>query len=337
MPGFWEHAVGTGQTVSEVPVEPFESTVEQAQDWCNFVVLRPEWLPSDCRLSRLTVRAESLERPSSFRMSVEGRGRSLRLKQFYMDWWIPTSSDTNLTAPGRAFVAAGIVGYFGRDYKGQDAACIHRYGASLELSVTEGRFPDAELISLLEHLQPAVPEAVEQLARLPFARLSYYARKGPGPGPWNYDLLSGCRWGTDRAVLPQEFAPAQIYYPRWLPARFDFDSVGTRHEPASRHWEYQLLFRDRENLTDNLWLRVVGEETEKILWISPGLDRRMGIQLKPAQLQHRTVRAGSSSEPYGERVAQWTENGIAFEMHARATVHLGEKEFLALLDSLSLA
>ena len=147
MPGFWEHAVGTGQTVSEVPVGPFESTLEQAQDWCNFVVLRPEWLPSDCRLSRVTVRAESLERPSSLRMSVEGRGRSLRLKQFYMDWWIPTSSDTNLTAPGRAFVAAGIVGYLGRNYKGQDAACIHRYGASLELSVTEGRFPDAELIS----------------------------------------------------------------------------------------------------------------------------------------------------------------------------------------------
>lgn len=337
MPDFWEHAVGTGRTISEVPVEPFECTGEEAQNWCNFVVLRPEWFPSDCRVSRVTVRAESLQHPSSLRMSIEGPGRSLRLKQFYMDWWVPTSSDTNLTAPGRAFVAAGIVGYRGRDYKGREAACIHRYGALLELSVLEGHFRDEEILSFFENLQPAVPEAVEQLARLPFARLSYHARKGPGLGPWNYDLLSGCRWGTDRAVLQQEFTSAQIYYPRRLPARFDFDSVGTRHEPASRHWEYQLLFRDRENLSDNLWLRVVGEETEKILWISPGLDRRMGIQLTRVELGHRTVRYGSSSEPYGERVAQWTENGIAFEAHARATLHFGESEFLALLDSLSLA
>ena len=332
---FWEHAFGTGEAISEAPAEPFECSFEDAQNWCNFAVLRPRWLPEDCRVSTVTVRAENPRHSSSLRISVEGRGRSLRLKQFYLDWWIPTSSDTNLTAPGRVFVAAGIVGYRGRDYKGREAACIHRFGSLLEVSVLAGPFSDEELSGFFENLEPAVPEAVEQLARLPFARISYYARKGPGLGPWNYDLLSGCRWSTDRAVLRKEFAPSQIYYPLRLPARFDFDSVGTRHEPASRHSEYQLLFRDCENLTDNIWLRAVGEQTEKILWISPGLDRRMGIQLKPVRLANRAVRLGSSSEPYGERVAQWTESGVALEVHARASLHLGESDFVSFLDSLS--
>lgn len=332
---FWDHAIGTAGTRSGAPTEPFECSFEEAQDWCNFVVLRPAWLPADCRVGQVTARAESLEHASSWRVSVQGDGRSLRLKQFYMDWWIPTSSDTNLTAPGRAFVAAGIVGYLGRDYRGQVALCIHRFGALLELSVLHGSFREEELVAFLENLEPAVPEAVEQLARLPFARISYYARKGPGRGPWNYDLISGCRWTTDRTVLRREFAPAQIYYPRQLAARFEFDSVGTRQEPASHHWEYQLLFRDCHNLSDTLWLRAVGEETEKILWISPGLDRRMGIRLRPVPLPHRTVRLGSSSEPYGERVAQWIENGVALEVHARASLHLAESDFIAFLDSLS--
>jgi hypothetical protein len=333
---FWRHAIGVEGSVSNPPAEPFPCTFEEAQDWCNFVVLRPGWLPADCGVSKITARAECLQHASSVRVIVQGQRRVFRLKQFYMDWWIPTSSDTNLTAPGRPFVAAGIVGYFGRDYRGQDAACIHRFRALLELSVLEGHFREEELTAFFENLQPAVPEAVEQLARLPFARISYHARKGPGQGrPWTYDLISGCHWTTDRSVLPSEFAPAQIYYPRQVESRYEFDSVGTRHEPASRHWEYQLLFRDCETLTDSLWVRAVGEETEKILWISPGLDRRMGIRLRAVELRNRTVRLGSISEPYGEHVAQWSENGVALEAHARASLHMSERDFTSFLDSLA--
>jgi hypothetical protein len=332
---FWEHAVGVGRQDPAPPAEPFECTLENAQDWCNFVVLRPEWLPPECRLTTTTVRAETLRQPSSLRMTVEGRGRSLRVKQFYMDWWVPTSSDANLTAPGRAFVAAGIVGYLGRDYKGRDAACIHRYGSLLELSATEGHFGDAEIQAFFDRLQPQAPESVRELAALPFARISYHARKGPGQGPSSYDLLSGCRWSADAAVLRKEFDASKIYYPQALPSSFGFDSVGTRHDSASRHWEYQLLFRNAENLTDNIWVRAVGEETEKIVWIAPGLDRRMGIELRPMVLKNRQVRVGSTSEPYGERVAQWTEQGVAFEVHARASLRLSEKDFVRFLDSLS--
>jgi hypothetical protein len=332
---FWDNAFHPGRPQSEALSEPFACSFEDAQNWCNFAVLRPEQLPAGCRIASVTVRPECLQHASSLRAQVESSGRSLRLKQFYMDWWIPTSSDANLTAPGKTFVAAGIVGYFGRDYKGQEAACLPRFGSLIEISVLQGQFHEEEIIALFESLQPAVPEAMDGLARLPFAEVSYYARKGPGLGPWNYDLITGCRWSADRDVLNSEFVPARIYYPGHLPARMEFDSLGIRQETASRHWEYQLLFRDRENLTDTLWLRAVGEETEKILWISPGLDRRMGIRLKPVQLSQRTVRTGSTSEPYGERVAQWIENGVALEAHARASLHVSESDFLAFLDSLA--
>ena len=339
---FWEHAFGLSAAASATPEEPFGATLEEAQDWCNFVVLRPDWLPSDCRLAQITARAESERHPSSLRLTVEGHARSMRLKQFFMDWWIPTSSDSNLTAPGRAFTAAGIVGYLGRDYKGREAACIHRSGTLLELSVAHGHFSDQEITAFFEGLQPSMPGAVAQIAALPFAQVSYYARKGPGPGPWNYDLLTGCRWTpahglemNDAIFALQQFDPSLVFLPQRLPPRFAFDSVGTRIEPAIHNREYQLLFRHRDNLTDNIWLRAVGEETERILWISPGLDRRMGIRLEGVQLSRRKVRMGSTSEPYGERVAQWAENGIAFEVHARASLHIRAEDFTALLDSLA--
>ncbi len=183
-------------------------------------------------------------------------------------------------------------------------------------------------------MEPEVPDAVRQIASLPFAKVSYYARKGPSAGPWNYDLLAGCRW-SDQLDALQQFDSSRVYYPRVLPPGFAFDSVGTRIDPPFHHWEYQLLFRNQENLTDNIWLRAVGEETEKILWISPGLDRRMGIRLEAAQLRTRRVRVGTASQPYGEWVAQWAENQIAFEVHARASLHVRSKEFLEFVDSLS--
>ena len=149
------------------------------------------------------------------------------------------------------------------------------------------------------------------------------------------DLLTGCEWSARREELQNAFQPGQVYYPRQLPASFAFDSVGTRHEHSNTHWEYQLLFRHQDNLTDNIWLRAVGEETEKLVWISPGLDHRMGIQLKRVKLKNRNLGVGSTSEPYGERVAQWVEKRIAWEVHARASLHLSEKDFLSFLDSLS--
>jgi hypothetical protein len=332
---FWEHAVGYRREDASLPAQPFACTLEQAQDWCNFVVLRPGWLPSDCRIAQVTVRAETLDHPSSLRITLAGPGRSFRMKQFHLDWWVPTSSDTNLTAPGRVFEAAGILGYRGRDYKGREAACIHRFGSLLELAVLEGQFREDEMQVFLESLEPQTPEAVRELAAMPFSLISYHARKGPGPGPWNYDLLSGCRWSAGQGLWKEGFEQRCRYLPRSLPPSFVFDSVGTRHEPASHHWEYQLLFRHCGNLTDNIWLRAVGEETQKLLWIAPGLDRRMNIRLQEVALRHRTVRLGAVSEPDGERVAQWIEHGVALEVHARASRHMSRDDFVALLDSLA--
>ncbi|OFV96910.1 MAG: hypothetical protein A3F68_04085 [Acidobacteria bacterium RIFCSPLOWO2_12_FULL_54_10] len=333
---FLRNAYQDNQNIKLNPSAPFECSFQEAQDWCNFVVLRPTFFPDNCKLGAVTVRAETADHASSLRMFVEGPSRSFRLKHFFQDWWLPTSCDTNFTGPGRPFVASGIVGFFGRDYKGREAACIHRYGGILEISVINGKFHPHEIRNFLEGLQPQVPQAVDLIAPLQFARVSYYARKGPCRGPWNYDLITGCQWHDDRKALETSDLPTNIYFPKLIPRGYQFDSAGIRQEPASRHWEYQLLFRHKENLTDNIWIRAVQEKSEKTLWIAPGLDARMGIRLRTVSLEKRTVLAGSVSEPHGERVAQWLENGIAFEVHARATLHLGESEFMNLLDSLSI-
>ncbi len=334
---FWENSIEAQRAEAPVGTEPFACPLEQAQDWCNFVVLRPDWLPDDCHLAETSVRPESEEHCSTVRMKITGPGRSFRLKQFFLDWWIPTSSDANLTGPGTPFEAAGLIGYRGRDYRGRVAICLHRYGALHELAVLQGRFEDEELQQIFEHLVPQSPEAVQQLGALPFARLSYHVRKGlgPGPGPWNQDLLSRCHWSADPEGWKSAFDPRTVYTPGWLPESFAFDSAGTRMEPEFNHIEYQLIYRHRGNLSDIIWLRGVGEQTEKVLWIAPGLDRRMNIQMQSVQLGHRTVRVGSVSEPMGERVAQWIEDGIALEIHASASRHLTRDDFLRILDSLS--
>jgi len=331
---FWEHAIGYRRPDNSLSPAPFACPMEEAQDWCNFVVLRPAWLPDGCRLRQLSVRPETMQQPASLLMTIVGNARAFRLKQFHLDWWVPTSSDANLTAPGKPFTAAGIVGYEGRDYKGRQALCIHRYGALLEVAIIEGQFGHEELREFLEKLEPQNPAAVPEIAAMPFSQISYYARRGPGPGPWNYDLMTACEWSASRESWKNGFDPARTYYPRWLPPAYLFDSVGTRHDPASQHSEYQLLFRHSGNLTDNLWIRAVGEETQKLLWIAPGLDRRLGVQLKTVALENRTVRIGSASEPYGERFAQWIENGVALEVHARASQHISQQDFSRFLDGL---
>jgi hypothetical protein len=205
------------------------------------------------------------------------------------------------------------------------------------MAIVDGRFSQEELLQFLEKLEPQQSEAVPEIAALPFSLISYYARKGPGPGPWNYDLMTACQWTASPEIWRKEFERGRIYYPRWLPPSYRFDSAGTRHEAPSHHWEYQLLFRHSGNLTDNLWIRAVGEETQKLLWMAPGLDRRMGVQLKTVVLENRTVRIGSTSEPYGERFAQWIENGVALEVHARASRHVNQQDFSRFLDSLTVA
>ena len=212
---FWQQAVGVGRPDSSVPSNPFECTFEKAQDWCNFVVMRPGWFPAGCRLSKLTVRAETPEHSSSLRMLLEGQERSLRVKQFYLDWWIPTSSDTNLTGPGQPFVAAGIVGYLGRDYKGMEAACIHRFGSLLELSVPEGNFRPEEIQAFWSAWNHRSSKLCHSWRRSPSPELVIPPEKGPARslGTTIYGVAAaGVRTGRcckKSGILPGFIIPAR--------------------------------------------------------------------------------------------------------------------------------
>src|SRR5687767_12385190 len=99
----------------------------------NFVVLEPTFLPSGCRIAEGTVRTETPTTRASYRFIVRGKGRQFRVKQFFYDWMHPTLADTNLDLPGRAFLAQGIIGFLGPDYKGNYAACWSRWFTQVEL------------------------------------------------------------------------------------------------------------------------------------------------------------------------------------------------------------
>jgi hypothetical protein len=59
----------------------FSTTFESAQSFVNFVVLRPETLPDDCRLKPLTIRKETVSMRSSARFEIIGKNRRFRVKQ----------------------------------------------------------------------------------------------------------------------------------------------------------------------------------------------------------------------------------------------------------------
>ena len=97
--GFWRHA--TASSVGSEESRLRAVTWEQAQPWCNFVVLRPRDLPPGLSVENLTLRPEAppgrtsevAGRPDwhdhnrcSLRFEIVGGGRLLRVKQFLYDW-----------------------------------------------------------------------------------------------------------------------------------------------------------------------------------------------------------------------------------------------------------
>ena len=190
--GFWQvRAVANAADLEE---EPPAMLPEEAQPWCNFVVWTPQEIPAGCEVGIGTVRREappgrvegvtagrspwSDVNPVAYRHEVTGQGRRLRVKQFLYDWAFPALDHPCLwesrTRPVRLDDAHIL--WLGVDYMKHQAASARLARTTIELSVLEGEFSDAEISDLYRSMRPAAPEAVAAIARTPFALLSYWAR-----------------------------------------------------------------------------------------------------------------------------------------------------------------
>jgi hypothetical protein len=207
-------------------VPPEEMRPDEAQQWCNFTLLMPGWLPSDCRV----VFSGSLRKeappgrtpedrgrpgwtqanPSSFSFTGRGNGRQLRIKQFLYDWAPPALDHPSLwDRPDRPFsVDSKRVGWIGTDYKGHTAATAILWGTMCEASVMEGTFSDTELTRIFQEIHFVDEEAKDKILNTPFASLCYWGRYqcslvGVPFGMWKYrrsDPNLPYRWFPKEAV-----------------------------------------------------------------------------------------------------------------------------------------
>ncbi|MFI1681819.1 hypothetical protein [Streptomyces sp. NPDC020607] len=177
----------------ELSSAPEELPAEEAQEWCNFVLWRPTLLPEGCSLLTSTLRKEappghregatgrspwSDANNAVYRSEIGGPGRRLRIKQFLYDWAFPAADHPCLwgSATRPEVLSGGQVLWFGTDYLGNAATSARMSRTTVELSVLEGEFSDAELVALHNGFVPSGDDVVERVLRTPFHELSYWAR-----------------------------------------------------------------------------------------------------------------------------------------------------------------
>ena len=137
---FWRPKVAPSICSEEAVIRPVPW--EAAQDWCNFVLLRPESLPSDLWVEEGTLRAEAppgreagsgtegrfahgLSNRASYQFSICGPLRKLVIKEFFYDlgppawdhpaFWLNTAV---------AFEVGQDIGWAGTDFQGRPAFSV---------------------------------------------------------------------------------------------------------------------------------------------------------------------------------------------------------------------
>jgi hypothetical protein len=334
---------------------PTETTPAEAQAAVNFVVFEPDWLPEDCRVETVTRRPErppgrpdgvdaadigqtphSEGNPCSIRVVVADEERRLRLKQFLYDW-APTSASVAplwRTPEPTPFDCGDAVGWLGTDYKDNRGACVQRDRTQIELSVTEGEFSDDELERLLDGLAVADPAGARRVRRVPFHRLSYWARYRYRPpvvphGLWGYapehpyeesDPLSPVGLARDPPV--PALAPSGN--------RFVLDSALTFAEADAT----EAVFRNRANGSDHLWMLATAEDSPLAPSLPPEASDQSTETRKAIDLRGTTVHYAALTEEQGAWEAIWAEDGVRYAMWAGASQHLDGEEFRAVVESL---
>lgn len=175
------------KTGSSDEAKTIQDDYKEAQQWCNFVLLEPTWLPADLTQLEQSLRQESEHHSSSYRIVIKGAERSLSIKQFLFDfappaydhpnlWRNPKTTSKGEFAPPRAFPIQNQILWIGHDHRKMPAACIGFHRVRVEITVLEGVFSDQELINLSHHLTPADAHYAQVLQQMPFALLSYQCR-----------------------------------------------------------------------------------------------------------------------------------------------------------------
>jgi hypothetical protein len=360
MKAYWRDIDPTTRLTDPHQVQPpQETTFAEAQTATNFVVFRPEWLPSDCAITQVTLRPEqppgrpgdieaqqigqtpwSEGNPCSVRTVVTGDQRRLRIKQFLYDWAPPAASTPALWKSPHLtpVLCQDTIAWLGTDYMGRQGGCVQQLRTQLELSVERGHFTSEELSQMLQALTPADLEASQPVQGTPFHQLNYWVRYQLAPvqvpyGLWYYRRAR--RYDRSTVVSFDELE-ADSPVPIVLPAgeEFVFDSAVTIQEPQANHHEFELVLRHRANQSDHLWFSVMNADSDLAWPIPPEPDEHPAQVHQAISLRGTTVWYAALHEQYGAWEAFWEENGTRYAVWASTSLFLNGDQFKGVIAGL---
>ncbi len=159
----------------------------EAQEWCNFVLFKPTWLPDGLIETSNKIRPESPEEESSHRVEFNDGRRSLSIKQFLYDWAPPAydhpclwrnakiSTSENTPTPKAHLIGNNYL-WFGLDYRRKSAATINMLRTQIEITLIEGICDDQEILKIVGSMVPVNSSLKDRILKTSFAELMYNHR-----------------------------------------------------------------------------------------------------------------------------------------------------------------
>lgn len=167
--------------------KPFDIGWDEAQQWCNFVVFKLDWLPDGLSEKNQSIRPESELSRCAHRVEFDGSNRALSIKQFLYDWAPPAydhpclwrnakiSAPENTPLPKPYLIGNNYL-WFGLDYRRKPSAAINLKRTQIEITSLKGQFEDEEIAKLVKSLAPADHKAEDIILNSSFSDLMYNNR-----------------------------------------------------------------------------------------------------------------------------------------------------------------
>lgn len=347
-------------TCREQVLLPVVISLEEAQQWVNFVVHEPRVLPDDCRVAETSVRPEqppgrpdglqatdigqtpwSDANPCSARTVIHGRGRALRIKQFLYDWappaaWIAPLWDTPWLVP---VVCRKRVGWVGKDYRESLGACAQLQRTQIELSVLEGEFQPSELAAMLRGMAPADGPAAALVRRAPFHRLNYWVRYRMVPyrvpyGLWKYPHrrpYDTARRLSRAGLLTQK--QVRVLLPPL--SEFTLDSALHISHPGLEHQEVEIVLHRRREPDGSLWISCMREGSLAQLPVPPEPESQAAAMREEQKARGTSVWLASLTREHGAHEAFWSEAGHRYAVWSAPGATFTAARFLEMLEGMA--
>jgi hypothetical protein len=325
---------------------------EEAQLWCNFVLLRVGPLPDDLAVTNTEMRPEAppgrrvaddqtprptwtLSNRSCHRSELVGKDRKLRIKQLLYDWAPPAFDCPSLwLSPSvHPFLSQDEVGWLGVDFRGLRGAAIRLHGTTVEISVLEGTVANDEFVQICSGLSPAHSAVLRCIEDTPLADLCYRNRHLEPPievpvGFWRHQRKASDGYQVFRASRAPWSLPARGLVPQ-APAGYRLDTVYLFGDDANT---IEVDYAYVHPCHKNLYLRVLVSPTDQVegVRVPPVQDRQL-CTTEHFSMDGVTVFHAFIDERYGPHEAVWQREGLNWMLLTKPAHHTDRQWLHALL------